>query len=89
MMGMHPKASLLRQSLSSNVLGGMQLNDFIKQEDLEALEACVVVLLRAGISRKSLTLGVLQRETQRVRHDVCRKDTKVLCHTTEIKGNNA
>jgi|EP01044_Picomonas_judraskeda_P015931 hypothetical protein len=45
MMGMHPKAKLLRHSLSSNVLGGMQLDDFISEEELETLEACVVVLL--------------------------------------------
>ena len=42
MMGMHPKAKLLRHSLSSNVLGGLQLDDFISEEELEALEACVV-----------------------------------------------
>lgn len=39
MMGMHPKAVLLRHSLSSNVLGGMNLDDFISEEELEALEA--------------------------------------------------
>lgn len=50
MMGMHPKAKLLRSQLSSNVLGGLQLDDFISEEELEALEACVAALLLAGSS---------------------------------------
>ena len=45
MMGMHPKAKLLRSQLSSNVLGGLQLDDFISEEELEALQACVAALL--------------------------------------------
>lgn len=39
MMGMHPKAVALRHNLSSNVLGGLALDEFIDDEELEALEA--------------------------------------------------
>ena len=47
---MHPKARLLRSQLSSNVLGGMQLDDFISEEELEALEACVAAPLLVATS---------------------------------------
>lgn len=79
MMGMHPKAKLLRHSLSSKVLGGMHLDDFISEEDLEALEACVVVFVPAAVLL-SLTRFALQRETQRFRHGVhCRGRPRANC----------
>jgi hypothetical protein len=39
MMGMHPQAKMLRTNLSSNVLGGLKLDDMISEEELEALAA--------------------------------------------------
>lgn len=68
---MHPKAKLLRSQLSSNVLGGLQLDDFISEEELEALEACVAALLLATVTLHSLTHVAPQGETQKFRHDIC------------------
>lgn len=51
---MHPKAKLLRHSLASNVLGG-KLEEFITEDELEAIEACVDARLHSVVSLHGLT----------------------------------